>query len=248
MLHPFISSPGPCPRRIRPLLLSAVFHASLLGAVILPERKAHFASAPRAMGETVHYQTLSMEVSRRDRAGPPHRRSRPQLRPPLFASFDFSLALNVASPLTSLPEVEPPRMVDSVWGDALGNSPYSPLNGSHADVGNGIGGGVDSVAYIAANLDKSALPTGMNPKPAYPAELLYRMVEATFSVYFVVDTTGRIDTTTVQSPPSVDPRFIKAVRDVLWRWRFVPAEVRGRRVRQFMEQPFEFRIVSGQYT
>jgi hypothetical protein len=45
----------------------------------------------------------------------------------------------------------------------------------------------------------------------------------------------------------VDARFAKAVRDVLLRWHFTPAEVRGRRVRQLTEQAFEFRIVSGQY-
>ena len=72
----------------------------------------------------------------------------------------------------------------------------------------------------------------------------FRAFEARFSVFFIVDTTGRIDATTIEVPPSVDVRFANAVRDVLVRWHFFPAEVRGRRVRQLMEQPFEFRIVN----
>ena len=69
------------------------------------------------------------------------------------------------------------------------------------------------------------------------------MIEARFSVFFVVDTTGRIDPKTIEVPPSVEGGFAKAVREVLVLWHFFPAEVRGRRVRQLMEQPFEFRIV-----
>jgi TonB family protein len=230
------------------VLLSTAFHAALLSIVLTPIRPAHFASVPRALGESVQYLSLAVSNSQRDRAAPPHRRSRVVSRSPNFAAFDFSFASNVVSSMPVLPEPDVPRMADSLWGDAPGNSPFATANGTPADSGIGFGGGLDSVAYIAANVDRSAASTGTNPKPAYPAELLYRMIEASFSVYFVVDTTGRIDSTTIQIPPSVDRRFAKAVTDVLVRWRFFPAEIRGRRVRQFMEQPFEFRIVSGQYT
>ena len=248
MLHPFISCSDSRPRRVRPILLSAAFHAALLGMAVTPVRPARFASVPRAVGESIQYATISMGTTRLDRAGTPHRRARTVPRPPRFGGFDFTFALNLVSSELPLPDPEPPRLVDSLFGDPLGRSPFSPSNRASEGEGIGVGGGVDSVAYIAANVDRTAESSGANPKPTYPPELLNRLVEASFSVYFVVDTTGRIDTTTIQVPPSVDRRFAKAVLDVLPRWHFVPAEIRGRRVRQLMEQPFEFRIVSGQYT
>jgi TonB family protein len=219
----------------------------LLGMAVTPVRPARFASVPRAVGESIQYATISMGTTRLDRGGTPHRRARAVLRPPRLGGFDFTFALNLVSS-EPFPDPEPPSLSDSLFGDPLGRSPFSPSNRASEGEGIGVGGGVDSVAYIAANVDKSAESTGANPKPAYPPDLLNRLVEASFSVYFVVDTTGRIDTTTIQVPPSVDRRFAKAVLDVLPRWHFVPAEIRGRRVRQLMEQPFEFRIVSGQYT
>ena len=250
MVHPFISIHGPRPLRIRPVFLSTAAHALLFAIVLTPDRPARFSTVPRAVGESIEYIELSSGVSRLDRAAPLHRRARvvpqsPML--PLFAGFEVSIALNVVEQ-QPLPDPDLPRMADSLWGDAPGNSTLRSPPKAAADSGIGYGGGLDSMAFIAANVDRVAESDGANPKPAYPVDLLNRLVEAQFSVYFVVDTTGRIDTTTIEVPPSVDRRFAQAVRDVLVRWHFLPAEIRGRRVRQLMEQPFQFRIVSGQYT
>jgi protein TonB len=134
-------------------------------------------------------------------------------------------------------------MADSLWGDPTSEFPRGRADRSSADGGAGRETGTDSVAYIAATVEKPAAGAGDNPKPVYPTDLLNRMIEARFSVFFIVDTTGRIDPATIEVPPSVEGGFNKAVRDVLVLWHFFPAEVRGRRVRQLMEQPFEFRIV-----
>jgi TonB family protein len=251
VLHLFISNHGPHSSRLRPVLLSAAAHAVLLAMIVTPYRPAHFATIPRAVGESIQRIELSAGVSRHDRAAPLHRRARLLPRSPvlpLFVGFDLSLAMNVVEVQPVLPEPDLPRMADSLWGDAPGMSALRSPSIASADSGVGFGGGLDSMAFIAANVDRVAESEGVNPKPAYPVDLLNRLVEAQFSVYFVVDTTGRIDVATIQVPPSVDRRFAQAVRDVLVRWHFVPAEIRGRRVRQLMEQPFQFRIVNGQYT
>ena len=251
MVHLFISNHGPRPSLVRPILLSVAVHAVLLGVVLTPERTARFATVPRAVGETIQYIELTSGVSRGDRAAPMHRRARVVPRSPvlpLFAGFDFSLAMNVVDDHPTIPEPDPARAADSLWGDAPGTSALRSPTTAPADSGTGFGGGLDSLAFIAANVDRLAESDGVNPKPAYPVDLLNRLVEAQFSVYFVVDTTGRIDIATIEVPPSVDRRFAQAVRDVLARWHFIPAEIRGKRVRQLMEQPFQFRIVSGQYT
>ena len=248
MLHPFISDAAPRPWRMRPLLLSAAAHGALLAVIITPVRPAHFATVPRAVGESIQYLTLSVGMGHSGRAAPPHRRVRVTSRAPLFPTFDYTLAANVVSTDVIIPDLETPRMVDSLWGDAIDASPFASSNGSPADSGTALGSVSDSITYLASNVDRSAISAGGNPKPTYPPDLLYRSVEASFSVYFVVDTAGRVDMATLDVPPAVDQRFIKAVRDVLTRWRFIPGEIRGRRVRQLLEQPFEFRIVTGSVT
>ena len=248
MVHPFISVPGTQPHGARPVVLSAVLHAVLLAAVLAPDRPARIATVPRTMKETILRIDVSAGMSRRDRAAPRHRHARVVSRSPmlpLLASFDLSAAAGLVLPPPPS-EPGPPRLADSLWGDIPGTIRSASKAPGELEVS--AERGVDSVAFIAANVDKRAESDGANPKPAYPIDMLRREVEATFSVYFVVDTTGRIDSTTIEVPPSVDRRFAQAVRDVLIRWRFAPAEIRGRRVRQLMEQPFMFRIVSGQYT
>ncbi|MFL5606556.1 MAG: energy transducer TonB [Gemmatimonadaceae bacterium] len=231
------------------LLASTAFHAAMLGFAIKPATQARFSSVPRAV-EEVHYLTLSLGANRREHVGKPHRTSRgtlhplPPLRPPQIGPIDLAFALTLVSALPSLPTPSFPVMVDSLWGDPASDSPFGHPDRAARDAGRSLGIGADSGVFIAATVEKGAVGTNENRKPVYPSDLLNRSVEARFSVFFVVDTTGRIDVTTIEIPPSVHVHFAKAVRDVLVQWHFFPAEVRGRRVRQLIEQPFEFRIVN----
>jgi protein TonB len=243
VLHPFISNPGTRPGRYHFVLASTAFHVALLSLAVTPIVPAHFSSPPRAV-EEVQYLTLSLGAAVRSvRPRAPHRTMRGVPRLPQIGPIDLSSALSIVPDLPALAAPSFPLISDSLWGDPLSAS-ASGSDGIAPGPGRGLGVASDSGAYIAATVEKEAVGTGDNPKPVYPSDLLNRMVQARFSVFFVVDTTGRIDTTTIEVPPSVHVQFAKAVRDVLVLWHFYPAEVRGRRVRQLMEQPFEFRIVS----
>lgn len=247
-------------RRHRPLLYSALFHGALFGLLILPAKTARLMTVPHGTIERVHYTTLSYATLEPGRARSPHRsppvrRSRREGRmervprlpaPPRVGTLDLHVALNLVSTTEAgVPDVVKPALVDTLIGNGLADSPFISRSRAATEGGSGDAGN-DSVAFIAADVDRTVSADGGNPKPIYPRDMLARMVETTFSIYFVVDTAGRIDPNSVQVPPSVHPSFAKAVRDVLPRWRFVPAEVRGRRVRQLMEQNFRFRIVNGQ--
>jgi hypothetical protein len=247
VLHPFISCQAPRPRRIHVLFASTAFHAALLSLAVTPVTPARFSSVPRAT-EVVHYMTLSLgSVVRTERAGTPHRTVHGAPRPPRIGPIDLAFALTLVSTPPSVATPSFPALADSLWGDPSSASPVGRADRSSPSPGRGAGVGSDSGAYIAATVEKEAVGTGDNAKPAYPSDLLNRLVEARFSVFFVVDTTGRVDSTTIEVPPSVHVQFAKAVRDVLVHWHFYPAEVRGRRVRQLMEQPFEFRIVGSRF-
>jgi hypothetical protein len=59
---------------------------------------------------------------------------------------------------------------------------------------------------------------------------------------WVVDTTGLADTTTFRILKASDTEFAQAVRDALPAMRFTPAELHGQKVRQLVQQPFDFSI------
>jgi hypothetical protein len=58
----------------------------------------------------------------------------------------------------------------------------------------------------------------------------------------VVDTTGMVDTITIQVVHSDDPRFTTSVLTALGQMRFRPAKRSGKPVRQLVEQKFRFKI------
>ena len=78
--------------------------------------------------------------------------------------------------------------------------------------------------------------------PIYPSELAARGTEGQVQATYVVDATGRVDTTTIQVLQSDDPHFTKSVITALSEMRFRPAKRAGKTVRQLVEQRFKFRI------
>ena len=78
--------------------------------------------------------------------------------------------------------------------------------------------------------------------PAYPPDLLAMGTEGSVRATYVVDTTGRVDTSTIDVVSSDDERFTQSVRAALAAMRFRPAKRAGKPVRQLVEQKFHFRI------
>ena len=79
-------------------------------------------------------------------------------------------------------------------------------------------------------------------RPRYPESLRQAAIDGTVLVRFVVDTTGRVDMSSVAVVSTTHDLFTRAVRDALPGFRFKPAETGGHRVRALAEMPFEFRI------
>jgi TonB family protein len=79
--------------------------------------------------------------------------------------------------------------------------------------------------------------------PIYPPDLLATGTQGSVQTTYVVDSTGRVDTTTIKVVRSDDPRFTASVRTALGSMRFRPAKRAGKTVRQLVEQKFNFKIV-----
>lgn len=96
--------------------------------------------------------------------------------------------------------------------------------------------------YFVFEVEKPVVPAPNSAAPVYPDILRQAGVEGEALVSFVVDTTGRVDLSSVQVVRASHALFAAAVRNALPRMRFIAAEIGDRKVRQLVQQPFTFAI------
>jgi TonB family protein len=92
---------------------------------------------------------------------------------------------------------------------------------------------VDSVAEMERN---------QRAMPRYPSNLEPQGIGGMVILSFVVDTAGRTEMNTVTTILSTHDAFYRSVMSVLPKLRFLAATFQGRKVRQQVEQRFEFRV------
>jgi TonB family protein len=98
-------------------------------------------------------------------------------------------------------------------------------------------------AFSVLEVDETVQRYEGSAAPVYPRDLLAVGTEGLVQATYVVDTTGRVDTTTIQVVQSNDPRFTESVRTALGGMRFRPAKRAGKVVRQLVTQRFRFQIL-----
>jgi TonB family protein len=96
--------------------------------------------------------------------------------------------------------------------------------------------------YSALQVDQMVERYESSAAPVYPPELSARGTEGQVEAEYVVDATGRVDTTTIRVMRSDHPRFTESVRDALAEARFRPAKRGGIAVRQLVQQRFRFKV------
>jgi TonB family protein len=122
-----------------------------------------------------------------------------------------------------------------VWGErsgARGEVPFGPAPEA-----------VPDTVFSVLDVDESVERYDGSAAPAYPRDLLALGAEGVVQAIYVVDTTGSVDTTSVQVIYSDDPRFTQSVRTALGGMRFRPARRGGKVVRQQVLQQFRFQIL-----
>jgi TonB family protein len=103
---------------------------------------------------------------------------------------------------------------------------------------------VPDTAFSVLEVDETVERYESSAAPVYPNDLLAIGTQGSVQALYVVDTTGQVDTMTIQVVRSDDPRFTESVRTALGQMRFRPAKRAGKTVRQLVEQKFNFKILS----
>jgi periplasmic protein TonB len=116
------------------------------------------------------------------------------------------------------------------------SSPAGAIGGTDSPAGDGV------FPLGSPLVDKPAVLAPGNAQPRYPEPLRRASVAGLVVTEFVVDTTGHAEMASLRLVRSDHELFASAVRAALPRMRFVPAEARGRKVRQLVRVPFAFEL------
>jgi protein TonB len=117
---------------------------------------------------------------------------------------------------------------------------------SGTGVEGGVGRGVESArsgdTFRAFEVERQVVAASGNPPPRYPDMLRSANVEGEVLAQFVVDTRGRVDMITFRVLRSSHELFTSAVRQHLSVSRYYPAEIGGQKVKQLVQQTFNFAL------
>jgi periplasmic protein TonB len=115
-------------------------------------------------------------------------------------------------------------------------------------IAKGVVGGIvpDKVdagqTYFEFQVEKQVAPASGNPAPRYPDMLRSANIEGEVIAQFVVNQDGAADMSTFKVLKSSHDQFTAAVKSVLPRMKFLPAEVGGQKVKQLVQMPFVFAL------
>jgi TonB family protein len=129
-----------------------------------------------------------------------------------------------------------------VRGPAHRNRPWGERSGAHGETPFGPVPLLSDTAFSVLEVDEMVERYEGSAAPIYPPDLIATATEGQVDVTYVVDTIGRVDTTTIQVLESNDPRFSESVRTALGGALFRPAKRGGKAVRQLVQQRFRFQI------
>ncbi|HYW51982.1 MAG TPA: TonB family protein [Gemmatimonadaceae bacterium] len=212
-------------------LVSVMLHGLLIAAAVhVTKRVAIAADKP--------VEVVMRNVARREDPPPVRTDRRKNATPPTTTAAPFERTF--ATPLEVPLDIPP---VD------LATAPTETPEFRNSPVARGAGvidaivppGGTGD-AYVPEQVEKMAALLRGTPMPAYPEMLRASGVEGEALVQFVVDTLGRVEAGSFLVVRATHEAFGTAVRTVLPRLRFVPAEIGGRRVRVLVQQPFAFAL------
>ena len=214
-------------RSPREALLSVGLHVGLIAAAVLATADTGTAHPAPSVSEHVIYVAPPV-------APTPHVPTPTSLLPP--ATGDPQLV--PVQPFIAPVEV-PIGLPPAAPGDP---APWSTATATPATPGGSTIPGGASGAWTDAQVEKPAMALPGSPLPVYPDFLRSSGTEGDVLVQYVVDTLGRVEAGSFRALHASHALFAQSVERVLPRLRFIPAEVGGRRVRQWVQQPFAFAI------
>jgi protein TonB len=117
--------------------------------------------------------------------------------------------------------------------------------GVKGGIAKGVEGGTPhnvNEPYYEFQVEKPVVQIPGSATPRYPEVLRSSGVEGEVQAQFVVNEEGRADVSTLKILKATNDLFSSAVRNALPQMRFYAAEVGGKKVKQLVQQTFQFRL------
>jgi periplasmic protein TonB len=221
------------PKTLRSATISVIIHTVIIGGAIYGTMQAKEAL------EKPRQEKVDFVDMKKDEPPPPEDKPPPPpevvVAPPPPKGFQV-LTAPIKIP-DVLPEIDLSKKVTDE-GDFTGK-------GVAGGIGKGVVGGTGPVGdqtYFEFQVEKQVAPAPGNAAPRYPDMLRSANVEGEVLVQFVVDTTGRVESGSLKILKTSHDLFTNSVRQALSSMRFYPAEIGGRKVKQLVQQPFNFTL------
>jgi protein TonB len=216
------------------MAISIGIHAILIGGAVYGTLEAKEAiEKPKA--EKVEFVEMKKEE-------PPPPEKAPEPPPDLVAAPPPPKGFQVLSAPIKIPDVLPEIDLSKKVTDEADFSGKGVQGGISKGVVGGTGPVSNEQTYFEFQVEKQVAPAPGNAAPRYPDMLRSANVEGEVLVQFVVDTTGRVEMPSFKVLKSSHDLFTNAVRQALSTMRFYPAEIGGRKVKQLVQQPFNFTL------
>lgn len=220
-------------RTLKATVISVVVHAAAItGAVVATLQAKEAIEKPRA--EKVEFVEM-----KKDEPPPPEKAPEPP--PEIVAAPPPPKGFLVLTAPIKIPDVLPDIDLSKKMTDEADFSGKGVAGG----IAKGVVGGTGPVGdqtYFEFQVEKQVAPAPGNSGPRYPDMLRSANVEGEVLVQFVVDTTGRVENGSIKVLKSSHDLFTNSVRSALNGMRFYPAEIGGRKVKQLVQQPFNFTL------
>jgi protein TonB len=219
------------PKTFKTMALSVFIHVVLISGAVWGTLQAKEAiEKPKA--EKVEFVDMKKDE-------PPPPEDKPPPPPEIVAAPPPPKGFQVLTAPIKIPDVLPEIDLSKKMTDEADFSGKGVAGGIAKGVGSAP---VTDQTYFEFQVEKqvSQIPGSMNLR--YPDMLRSANVEGEVLVQFVVDTTGRVERGSIKILKSSHELFTNAVNSALPGARYYPAEIGGRKVKQLVQQPFNFTL------
>lgn len=254
------SKPRKSKRTVGGTVISVVMHTAIILLAVYATANARIAEAPKPKEENIKFVEVKPEEPKpeppKPEPPPPPKQPRQQPKaapaPPAPAPRIEAPAPPKGFQTLQAPVNVPVKLPDiDLSAKATNEADFSGkgiAGGSGGGVAGGTPGGTGtgpaldlSQPFRESQVEVAVSPLG-NVSPDYPSSLRETGVEGQVVVEFVVNENGRVDMSSVKIVESSHALFTSSVRTALPKMRFSPAKIGGTAVKQYVRQPFTFRL------
>lgn len=232
MFQTLIESRATRTRSVGGSMASVVVHAGIVGALVVATAQATVAHVAEERETAIKFTNTT----------PPPAPPAPVTRE-VFTTTPVAKGFTVLqTPIdipTSIPPIDvsaPPTNLDNFTGIGKPGGRADGVEGA-----TGVARALNDV-FLESEVERPVAVLPGTAGPVYPETLRAAGIEGQVLAQFVVDSAGRVELATFQVLDSQHPLFVAAARSALSRIRYLPAEARGARVAQLVQQSFHFTV------